>query len=42
MGNITRRNDLIYAGAKFDYDKISVLQKNPNRNGKLGWKIRLE
>ena len=40
--NIKELSELIYAGAKFVWDKIDVPLKNTNRNSKPGWEIRLE
>ena len=40
--NITELNELIYAGAMFICDKISVPFRNPMRNTKPGWEIRFE
>ena len=42
MKNITKLNELIYAGAKLVCKKIRVPLKNTNRNSKPGWEIRLE
>ena len=40
--NITKLNELIYAGAKLICEKIGLPFKNTNRNSKPGWEIRLE
>ena len=40
--NITKLNELIYAEAILAYDKIDVLQRNPNRNINPGREIRPE
>ena len=42
MGNITELNELIYVGAKLARDKTGVPQRNPNRNTKSEWEIRLK
>ena len=42
MDNITKMNELIYAGAKLDNNKICILLRNLNRNAKPRWKLRLE
>ena len=42
MDNISELNELIYAGAKLVFNKISVPLRNPNRNTKPGWEIRQE
>ena len=42
MKNITKLNEVIYAGAKLIYEKIGVSLKNTSRNLTLGWEIRLE
>ena len=39
---ITELNKLIYTGAKFVCDKITVSVKNTKRNSKPRWKLRLE
>ena len=40
--NINELNDLIYAGAKLVNNKIDIPQRNPKRNPKPGWEMRLE
>ena len=40
--NITKLNELVFAGAKLIGDQIGVSLKNPIRNSKPGWEIRLE
>ena len=40
--NVTELNKLIYAGVKLVCDKIGIPQRNPNKNIKPGWEIRLE
>ena len=40
--NISDLNELTYARTKLVCDRIGVTQRNPNRNTKPGWKIRLE
>ena len=40
--NITKLNELIYAGAKLISNKIGILLRNPNRNTKPGLEMRLE
>ena len=40
--DITKLNELIHAQPKLSCDKIWVPQKNPNRNTKPEWEIRLE
>ena len=42
MRNITELNELIYTEAKQVCDKIGVPPRNPNRNTKPGWKLRLD
>ena len=42
MCNIMELNKLIYTGVKLVYDKISVPLRNPNRNTKLEWGIKLK
>ena len=42
IGNINELNKQIYAGAKLVCDKIDVPRRNPSRNIKPGWVIRLE
>ena len=40
--NITELNELTYERAKLVWDKIGIPLKNPNRNIKHWWEIRLE
>ena len=40
--NKNELNELIYAGLKLVWEKISVALKNMNRNSKPGWEIQLE
>ena len=40
MDNITELNELIYAGTKSVWNKISAPQMNRNRNTKPGWEIK--
>ena len=40
--NISELKELIYEGAKLVCDKISVPQRNLDRNKKPGWEIKLE
>ena len=42
MDKITELNELIYAGAKLVGDKIDISQRNPNKNTKSGWEMRIE
>ena len=42
MDNLTELNELIYAGAKLVSDKIGIPQRNPERNSKSGWEMRIE
>ena len=41
-GNITELKVLVYARAKLVCDKIGIPQRNPDRNIKSRWEIRLE
>ena len=41
-GHNTVLNEIIFAGVKLVYDKIVVPLRNPNRNAKSGWEIRLK
>ena len=40
--NHSELNEIIYTGAKLDYEKIGILVKNTNKKSKRGWKIRLD
>ena len=42
MDSITKQNELIYTGAKEISYKIGFPKRNPKRNTKPGWKIRIE
>ena len=42
MDNITELNELIYAEVKLVSDKIGNPQRNPNRNTKSEWEMRIE
>ena len=42
MDNIIELNELNYVGAKLVSDNFGISQKNPNRNTKAEWKMRLE
>ena len=39
---VTELNELAYAWEKLVSDKIAISPKNPNRNAKPGWEIRLK
>ena len=40
--NITKLKELIYAGVKLIFDKISIPLENRNKNTKRRWEIELE
>ena len=40
--NITKLNELIYAGAKLVCEKIGIPSKSTKKQSKPGWEIRLE
>ena len=40
--NITELNELIYAGAKLDSEKIGIASKRTKGKSKLRWEIRLK
>ena len=42
MDSMAELKKLICAWAKLVCDKVSVLPRNPNRNTKPGWEIRIE
>ena len=42
MNNITKINELIYAGAKLVCEKIGIPSKSMKKKSKPGWEIQLE